>query len=213
MKIIQDNLPKNQYYDETQIKRIIVLHHTAGGTAASSIDWWRNTTEKVATTVVIDRNGIVLQAFPFDKWGSALGIRQSIFDKYKLPNINKRLDQISIQIEIANWGELQKKGDKYYTYTGREIEFENVQTYNKPFRGSLYYEKYTEKQINTLKELIINLNKLYPEIKLNYNEDMWDVSTRALRGYWGIWTHTSFRPDKNDCHPQPELINMLKSLK
>ena len=43
---------------------------------------------------------------------------------------------------------------------------------------------------------------------------MWDISRKALAGVAGIWSHTSFRPekDKQDAHPQPELITMLKGL-
>ena len=41
---------------------------------------------------------------------------------------------------------------------------------------------------------------------------MWDISDKALAGEAGVWTHVSFRTDKSDCHPQPELIQMLKSL-
>jgi len=29
----------------------------------------------------------------------------------------------------------------------------------------------------------------------------------------GIWTHVSYVPDKSDCQPQPELVNLLKTLK
>lgn len=213
MIIKNKQLNKGQYHDEVQPKRIIVLHHTAGGSAQSSINWWNETAERVATSVVIDRNGEVLQAFPFDRWASALGIKQSTFDKYKLKNINVRLDQISIQIEIASWGGLTEKDGKYYAYTGKEIPKEDVQVYEKPYRGFKYYEKYTEAQIRAVEELLKDLVVKYPQIKKDYNEDMWDVSKRALEGTWGIWTHTSFRSDKNDCHPQPDLIKVLKNIK
>jgi len=51
------------------------------------------------------------------------------------------------------------------------------------------------------------------KIPLDYNPTMFDVSQEALSGKAGIWSHTSFRKDKSDIHPQPELIQMLKSLK
>ena len=41
---------------------------------------------------------------------------------------------------------------------------------------------------------------------------MWEVSAEALKGKQGVWSHTSFRFDKSDIHPQPEIIEMLKSL-
>ena len=55
------------------------------------------------------------------------------------------------------------------------------------------------------------------------NSSMW--GTDVVPGVWkaekdaynntnypGIWTHASFNPQKSDCQPQQELIDMLKSL-
>jgi hypothetical protein len=51
-------------------------------------------------------------------------------------------------------------------------------------------------------------------IDLSYVEsDMWEVSNKALRGEAGVYTHNSYRKDKNDISPQPKMIAMLKSLK
>ena len=41
---------------------------------------------------------------------------------------------------------------------------------------------------------------------------MFETNEKALKGYHGVWTHTSYRTDKSDCHPQPELIEMLKNI-
>ena len=41
---------------------------------------------------------------------------------------------------------------------------------------------------------------------------MWDVSKDALLGTPGIYTHNSYRRDKTDISPQPNMINMLRSL-
>lgn len=212
MIIKKDSLAPKDYFNETQEKKIIVLHHTAGASAQSSINWWKSQKERIATTIVIDRNGTIYEAFPIDKWAHGLGIKTAQFNKFALPNINPRLNQIAIQIEIANYGGLTKKGDKFYTFSGKEINFKNVQEYPTLYKGYKYYEKYTNEQIEAVKEYILYAHKLYPMIPLKYNAEMWDVSIKALKGYWGIWTHTSFRSDKNDCHPQPELITMLKNL-
>lgn len=49
----------------------------------------------------------------------------------------------------------------------------------------------------------------------HYNpyKDMWEVSTDALKGVAGVYTHNSVRKDKIDIFPQPEMIQMLKGLK
>ena len=49
-------------------------------------------------------------------------------------------------------------------------------------------------------------------IEKTYNTSMWDISKDALGGKPGIWTHVSYRADKSDCMPQPELINSLQTL-
>jgi hypothetical protein len=53
---------------------------------------------------------------------------------------------------------------------------------------------------------------VYSNIPYAYNADIWDVTSRALTGEPGIFAHVSYRPDKSDCHPQPELIQMLQSV-
>ncbi len=62
-----------------------------------------------------------------------------------------------------------------------------------------------------MRQLLVYWGERY-EIPLTYNEDMWDVSDRALAGQDGVWSHTSYRSDKSDIHPQPEMIAMLKAL-
>lgn len=214
MDIKKEHLPDKEYYKEEFEKRIIVLHHTAGRSAQSSIDWWKKDPKRIATSFVIDRDGTILEAFPMKYWASALGISTAHFDKFGLKNINKRLDQISVQIELASWGRIKEEKGKYLTYTGKELKPCDVQSYSPDgYRNSIYFERYTKEQIESLRKLILHINKEYPSIKLDYNEKMWDVSREALVGTWGIWTHTSYRSDKDDCHPQPELIQMLKQLK
>jgi len=88
----------------------------------------------------------------------------------------------------------------------------NVQVYKNGFRGFYGFEKYTDAQIEAVRELLVYWNERY-KIPLDYNEDMWALSNKAIAGQTGVWSHVSYRKDKSDCHPQPELIEMLKSLK
>lgn len=39
-----------------------------------------------------------------------------------------------------------------------------------------------------------------------------DLNQNSLDGYPGIWSHTNVRIDKSDVFPQPELIQLLKSI-
>jgi hypothetical protein len=129
----------------------------------------------------------------------------------------------SIGIEIDAWGGLMRSNRQWYpakwdatlkqnvpNTAVRPIQ--NVQVYEQGFKGFFGFEKYTAAQIEAVRQLLVFWNERYG-IPLDYNEDMWALSNKALSGTPGIWTHVSFREDKSDCHPQPELIQMLKSLK
>ena len=126
---------------------------------------------------------------------------------------NYNLDKHSIAIELVSWGQLTPVGNnKYRTYYDNIISTD-AQYYPRGFRGYNYFEKYTNEQIRTVGEFLLYWGKRY-EISLIYNEDMWDISTRALNGDPGVWTHVSYRPAsaKSDLHPQPEIIKMLQTI-
>lgn len=115
-------------------------------------------------------------------------------------------------IELDSWGGLTKKNSRFYSFSGQEVKEDKVVYYEKGFRGYQYFEKYTDAQLNSLKELLKYWGERYG-IPLAYKgEIMFDCNRRALSGESGIWAHVSFRPDKSDVHPQKELIDMLKSL-
>jgi len=89
---------------------------------------------------------------------------------------------------------------------------DSIVEYPNGYKGYFAFEKYTDEQIESLRKLLLYWGDIY-NIPLDYNDDMWSINVKALSGQSGIWTHVSYRVDKSDCHPQPELIQMLKSLK
>lgn len=203
-KIVQVPLLESQYYKEEFIKKQIVLHHTAGGSNAKNVvASWKSNTERVATAFIIDGEGVIHQCFSSRYWAHHLGTKSSN---------NIMLNKQSIAIEICNWGILTRKGDKYYTYTNKEIPASEVLTLDTPFRGSKYYHKYNAKQIESVRQLIVYLSEVY-NIPINYKPTIWDVNVDALKGEQGLFTHVSYRRDKSDCAPDPSLIQMLKQNK
>lgn len=74
--------------------------------------------------------------------------------------------------------------------------------------GFIYYEKYTTAQLNSLRNVLVNLCFAY-SIPHSYNNDMW---TKV--GAPGIYSSTVSKSlhTTNQLHPQPELLNLLKSL-
>jgi N-acetyl-anhydromuramyl-L-alanine amidase AmpD len=202
-QIVQYPLDKTQYFQEKYTKRQIVIHHTASnGNAKNVITGWQKNTERIGVAFVIDHDGIIHQTFSSAHWAHHLGTHELN---------NTLLNKQSIGIELCNWGALKLQKSKYINYLNQENPLDEVYVYDSPFRGSFYYQKYTDKQIESLAKLINYLTETY-NIPKDYKKDMWDISRSALSGSPGIYTHVSYRKDKSDCHPQKDLIEKLKNL-
>ena len=217
--IIQYVFPTNQYKVEETKKIQVYLHHTAGNSSAmGTFKFWESNPEKIGTCIVInglpDQNdqtpdGTIVQGYSSKYWAYHLGLKEQTFDKFGIPY--KSLDRISIGIEICNWGQLVSKGGKFYNYVNRIVSNDQVTELTTPFRGFKFYHSYTDAQIESVKELLL-LWKDKWGISLQYQDDIWDVCPRALRGEVGIFTHCSVRYDKTDIYPHPKMIAMLKTL-
>lgn len=203
-KIIQFSFPDTQYYREEHAKTQVVLHHTVSGPDANRVfEVWKSNTERVATAICISGDGTIVQGFSTKYWAHHLGLKSVN---------NTVLNQKSIGIELCNWGGLLLKQGQYYSIYNKPVPASEVISYPKGFRGYQHFHKYTSLQIESLRQLLVYLCEKYA-IKPDYQDDMWDVSTNALNGNNGIYTHVSYRKDKSDLHPQPELIAMLRALK
>jgi len=210
MKIIQIPYHNEGYFKEEVKKTQIYLHHTAGGPSASSVwKWWENDGKRIATCIVIDRNGTITQGFSSKYWAYHLGVKQTQFIGANIPYIN--LDKISIGIELCNWGQLTEKNGKFYNYVNSEVLSSDVIKLSTPHRGFEYFQTYTDKQIDAVKYLLLLWKDKY-QINIKYNENIWDYNINALKGVNGLYTHNSVRKDKVDVYPYPPLIEMLKTL-
>jgi len=206
--------PDKEYHKEIFDKKQIVLHHTASGAnSKGDMDYLNGDTQgAVNCAFFIDRDGTIWQAFSSKYYSAHLGVPQTTFTKFKVNSNSTILHKHSIAIELDSWGYLSKKGDKFYSYANVEIKPENVITYPEGFLGQKYYERYYTPQLSALKDLLVYLCDTY-KIPKEYHSNMWVVSSDALSGKPGIWTHISYRESgKWDNHPQKELINTLKSL-
>jgi len=217
--IKQVDFKESQYIKDEHPKKQIYLHHTAGSAnPIATFKYWESTPDRVATCVTIggypDKSntwidGEIVQGFSSKFWAYHLGLQTGTFKKLNVPY--QSLDKISIGIEICNYGYVNYKDGKFLTYVNSEIKKENVIELDKPFRGHKFFHAYTDAQIDSVRELLILWNLKYG-IPLTYNEDIWDVCPRALKGEAGVYTHNSVRFDKADITPQPKMIEMLKSL-
>jgi N-acetyl-anhydromuramyl-L-alanine amidase AmpD len=188
MNIIKDFLPLNEYFPTNQNKRWICIHHTVGYSAKSSIEGWRRDPNRVGTAYVIDRDGIIYQAFNDAHYAYQFG----------LSNVQRRMEfeQGTIGIELANLGGLKKLQNGQLADEYGRIFKGSFTRYK--FRGYEYWEDYTPEQYIALKELIASLClkhdiKANPSRKLDFDMSVFDKHT--------IITHTNCRRDKTDLSP------------
>jgi N-acetyl-anhydromuramyl-L-alanine amidase AmpD len=209
-KIVQSRLKSTQYFQEETPKNQIYLHHTAGnGNAVGVAKYWDSTKDRIATAFIIGNQGTIVQCFSSREWAYHLGLKNAPFSNMGVPY--KALDKNSVGIEVCNWGMLKEKNGKFYNYVGGLVDDSEVTELDKPFKGYTYWHKYTDKQIESLRQLVVYLCETYG-ISKEYNDDIWDLSRRAMKGEDGIFTHNSVRRDKSDMYPCPRVIEMLKNL-
>ena len=226
--IVQVEFLKDQYYQEETDKKTIVLHHTVSGKGSINVArYWETTPEEVATAMIIDWDGKIHQLFSTKFWAHHIGVKAEFLKERGYADYltrNKMLNKQSIGIELNSWGGLMKSSNnnwypvKWDRDSGRYLPnlsvkpIQNVQTYDNGFRGFFGFEKYTDEQIESVRQLLIYWNGRYG-IPLDYHSSMWDLSKDALDGKSGVWAHVSYRLDKSDSYPDERLIQMLKSLK
>lgn len=211
---------EGHYFKAEFPKKQIIWHHSAGwDNARGMFDWWK--TDKVthvATAIGISDDGKVWKGFDEKFWAASIGCKIDVFQnngitlQYRNGRVinNQALDESSVAVEICNWGSLTEKDGKLYSWANVEIKKEKIIELN--YKGVKYYEIYTDNEIKALKYWTL-LNAMRFDIPLDYNyDDFFSVSKKALSGEKGVFTHNSYRSDKNDVSPQPKLIEMAKSL-
>lgn len=232
--IKQDHLPEGEYVHQFTTKKWIFLHHTAGrSNPFKTVSHWANDNRgRIGTHYVIgglastldagadltekqtEHDGVVVQAIDDKYWGYHLGAVKS-----------SAMHQQSLSIEICSAGILTKAEDgTYRTWYNAKVHPSQVAVLDQPYRGSIYYHKYSDKQIESLKALLLLLRDKHdidlmsgvvaqlhadpenPHRAFEYKEEL---SKGRIRG---VLTHGQVRKDKSDVFPQKELIEMLLSL-
>jgi hypothetical protein len=210
-------LPKGEYKKGPTSKEYLFLHHTAGWhNPYRVIDYWDRDHSTIATEFVMggqsvknnndDYDGLVLQALPAGTYAWHLG-----------KNGSQHMHKHSIGIELCNFGYLTNGK----TYAGVKAHSQQTVNLVQPFRGFKTWHRYSNKQIENLRQLILFTAErdsidvragLAAEVKkhgaaaFEFNEDAYYGRIK------GLWTHTNTRKDKFDMFPQLELLDMLLSL-
>ena len=202
--IVNKFLPEHCYTKVNTKKTRICLHHTVSSPLSIDGDVAAFASQRnIATHFIIGGDGTVFQMIPENFWAHHLGLKLAI---------NTQLNKETIGIEIDAWGQLKKSGDKYLTAYGTALDSKfPVETLDEPFRGSLYYQEYSDEQIAALYLLLKQLSDEHqiPLEGLNktLNFDLVHDFDKP-----GLYSHSNFRIDKSDVYPAKKLIAMLNNL-
>ena len=209
-KIVQHRLSDDQFFQDVHQKKQIYLHHTAGGGNPIAVaKYFQQKEGTVATAFVIGEKGTIVQLFSSKHWAYHLGLKPEVFAE---KGVNyQSLDKISIGIEICNFGMLKKQNGNFINYIGGKVDRSQVTELNGKYKGHIFWQRYTDEQIESTRQLLVYLCDTYG-ISKEYNNSIFDIDKRALRGENGIFTHNSVRHDKSDIYPCPRMIEMLQNL-
>lgn len=205
------NQPSEQYVKQSTPKDKLFLHYTVSGPDSKSvIKYWDRNAERISTAFVISgrgqEDGKIYEVFNPDFWSFHLGVKGS----------KGKLDRSSIGIEICSWGKLNKKGEKFFNTYGAEVPLEEVYTLKQPWRGSLYFHSYSDKQLESLEKLIMWIVSEYkiPVQDIEFNREWSEYNNDVVSGKLsGIWTHTNVRMDKQDTYPDHRIFEILNRIR
>jgi N-acetyl-anhydromuramyl-L-alanine amidase AmpD len=194
MNIIKIDFPEDQYIKKEYLdKKWICLHHTGSSNAKQDIAWWKQTPDKIATPFIIDRDGSIYQLFDTKYFAWHLGLKD--FNSI----LNEQYNAESIGIEIVNLGVL----------TDSQVATKKFEYITKDFRSGKHWQKYTDKQYNSLNDLINYLLKLYPKIgKTVITKEDFDLTVFKIPC---IYSHRNVHREKTDVSPAFEFnkINIV----
>jgi hypothetical protein len=211
-------LPKGQYKEGPTKKEYLFLHHTAGwNNPYKTVDDWANDDRgTIATEFVLggrsvrgndDRyDGELVQCMPEGAYAWHLGT-----------NGSQHMHTHSVAIEVCNFS-YAVDGK---TYVNTRIAENQLVTLAAPFREYSQWHAYSDEQIATLRSFILWIAERDSiDVRDGLVAQIGDVGAKAFEfnkdafngTIKGMWTHTNTREDKFDLFPQPELLDMLRSL-
>lgn len=180
------------YYQEKNTKTQIVLHYTAGY-LKGDVAALSKPNNHVSTPFIIARDGTILNLWSSAYWSYHLGSGAI--------GGNTLGSQRSIAIELSNIGYLKRIDNKLVTvYSDTDVycDLQETQYYTKletPFRGELYYAKFTPKQYDSLQLLLRYLTAQYNIPRVFLPEDKRYVTgvERELVNFKGVVSHVNYR--------------------
>lgn len=203
MNINRDKrLPSNQFVGRARKKDMVLLHFTAGSSVEGAMSEWLRTPDRVATSYILGKDGVVHEVMDPADWAFHLGLKGADWE-------NGWHDERSVGIEIVNEGPLKRIGDTLYWWPNdyktlfcHAWEMDKYFHADKPWRGFEYWAQFTKQQLavipaltgNILDQFDIPRAFLVPEKRL-------ELALPEVKNFSGITTHSNWRSDKFDIGP------------
>jgi N-acetyl-anhydromuramyl-L-alanine amidase AmpD len=210
---IYDNLISTNSYNKVETKKDTIWLHNSNGN--SRPDWkigsWGLKNSK---HYVIGRSS---SSSDYNLWDGK--IIKAIDDKYWSNHLNvdcansNDLNSKSISIEICNYGGLVFRDGIFFNLVNKPINPIDIIELEDEFMGYKFYEKYTDSQLESIRKLILFLEKkmemeitrgIYNKQWFNYHDKWFTLG--------GIRTQGQVNRDVISIFPQKEMIEMLNSL-
>lgn len=120
-------------------------------------------------------------------------------------------DDERVHIALCNVGPLTRRGERFYAKSGEEVRYFYEFCSLSPYRGHVYYELLTPRQLAGLERL---LRELIQTLGINYRYDplLGELCPRCLSGQEGVWLASGLMRKRIDPHPQTELIKMMMKI-
>lgn len=192
-------LPAGQFVDEIHEKDLIVIHHTVGGSARSTFEYWKQDPARIGTAFIVERDGMIYQTFPEDRWAYHLGLKGA-------DAAGGRHERRSIGIEIASEGALVEKDGGLFAFGGTR-HVDRLKSFDLGFawRGFRYFDAYDPPQLEAVFLLVADLLDRHPGIPRQTVRDH-RSGPGAIDGidrlsFRGVLGHADLRADKSDPHP------------
>ena len=190
------NLTEKNYYNIETNKKLIVLGSSLSD-KDNHITGWENRMGgeyKKTSTYTIFRNGEIYEHFNPSYYSSFV----------ENENVDKKI--ISITLENQGWLNKDLKNDRYFNWVGN-IYKRNKSVYEKRWRGFVYWDSYTNKQMKSCVFLIKHLcDKFNIENKCVGHNTYID----GIDMFEGITYRSNFQREYTDLNPSWDFKKFKK---
>lgn len=190
-------LSDNNYHKESYNKTQIVIGHTYRNDMLHIGSWLNrlNGKYKKTATFTISKNGSVFQHYD---------------PKYYSTFIDNEQDKASISIILENIGWFKKDTmiDKFVDWLGHNYKRQPDEVVMKKWRNYTYWDKYTEEQMESLRELVTKLCEEHNISKDFIGHNVYDENVDLFKG---ITFRSNYYQESTDVSPAFDL-DLLKTL-